>query len=166
LDGNPIGAPVVSVKPGAETGVDVKKGVFAAVDGKFGEVTQGYEGNYEYVKLRWLDDSSESDWTKVHKLTSVVAARTDLIEDYSHIRALGEALSEAKVKEISLADTKFNSATLIEFVQSVRWETAALTKVDLRGNEVDKESMDALRSAAPHGCEILFGEEELAERIT
>jgi hypothetical protein len=247
LDGNPIGFPSkVSVRPGAETGVDVKEGVFAAVDERRGEVNKVHPGG-THATLRWLDDGSTSGWTEIGGLTSIVALRADLIEDYSHIKALGEAISSSPVKEISLAQCQFTSATLTTFVQSVRWDTAALTsivldgqplsgsvpgkqphsgresfeefgvdkadadmsgfkllcealassqvqvismqscylgpqaltsltdaikvmaaltKVDLRGNEVDKESMDALRSAAPHGCEILFGEEELAERIT
>eukprot|EP01046_Picozoa_sp_COSAG06_P019128 COSAG06_NODE_1353_length_9753_cov_4.072405_1_plen_2318_part_10 len=138
LDGNPIGAPVVSVKPGAETGVDVKKGVFAAVDGRIGELAMNPDSDRE-VKLRWLDNGSESSYTKVDKLTSVVASRADLIEDCSHIRALGEALSKGKVKQISLADAKFSSATLIEFVQSVRWETAALRSLTVDSTGVVRD---------------------------
>jgi len=37
------------------TGVAVKKGVFAAVDGRFGEVMRDPNRNQE-VRLRWLDD--------------------------------------------------------------------------------------------------------------
>eukprot|EP01046_Picozoa_sp_COSAG06_P000668 COSAG06_NODE_19_length_34432_cov_10.651832_15_plen_1584_part_00 len=131
LDGNPIGCPSkVSLKPGAETGVAVKEGVFAAVDERFGKVTGDPDDDQE-IKLRWLDDGSVSKWIKAEKLTSVVASRTDLIEDYSHIQVLGEALSEAKVKQISLADTMFSSATLTEFVQSVRWETAVVADLNI-----------------------------------
>eukprot|EP01046_Picozoa_sp_COSAG06_P026684 COSAG06_NODE_2309_length_7109_cov_5.256205_4_plen_868_part_01 len=66
LDGNPIGTPVVSVKPGAVTGVDVKKGVFAALGERFGVVTEDPTDNgHELVKLRWLDDGSESDYINV-----------------------------------------------------------------------------------------------------
>ena len=76
LDGNPIGySSTVSLKPGATTGADVKEGVFAAVDGRFGEVTQDPDRQQD-VKLRWLDDGSESGYTKVDRLTSVVASRS------------------------------------------------------------------------------------------
>ena len=133
LDGNPIGCPsTVSLKPGAATGVAITKGVFAVVDGRFGEVTQDPDSDLD-VKLRWLDDSSESGYMKVDKLTSVVASRIDLIEDYSHIQALGEALSVSKVKTISFNESSFNSATLATFVQSVRWETAGVASIDISG---------------------------------
>jgi hypothetical protein len=131
LDGNPIGAPSsVDLKPGAATGVTVKKGVFAAVDGRFGEVTQNPDSDSE-VMLCWLDDGSESGYTKVDKLTSVAASRTDLIEDYSHIRSLGEALTGSKVKTCGLANCKFNPVSLATFVESVRWAEAALNLLTL-----------------------------------
>jgi hypothetical protein len=154
LDGNPIGCPSkVSLKPGAVTGVEVERGVFAAVGERFGEVLNDPDSDPE-VKLLWLDDGSE-EWIKVDKLASVVASRSDLIEDYSHIQALGEALSEAKVEQISLADTKFSSATLTEFVQSVRWATAGLTELDVRWNEaLDKAALAELRAAVPQTCKI------------
>jgi hypothetical protein len=133
LDGNPVGCPSkVSLKLGATTGVAVEKGVFASVGGRISQVIEIHSGSGN-AKLRWLDDGSESGWTETATLTEVVAERTDLIEDYSHIQALGEALSEGKVKEISLAGTKFSGATLTEFVQSVRWETAAVESIDLSG---------------------------------
>jgi len=132
------------VKPEATTGVEVKKGVFASVDGwfrpRFGQVDR----DGPYIKLTWMDDGSESRYTEVDELTSVVASRTDLIEDYSHIRALGEALSEAKVKQISLADTKFSSSTLTEFVQSVRWETAAVADLNISMNPIGVDGAKAL----------------------
>ena len=108
-----------------------------------------------------MDDGSEgifdgSAYIKVDKLTSVVASRADLIEEYSHIQALGEAISGSQVKQISLAQCQFTSATLTTFVQSVRWDTTALTKVDVRGNKgLYKAAVDALRAAAPETCEIL-----------
>jgi hypothetical protein len=56
--------------------------------------------------------------------------RTDLIEDYSHIRLLGEALSSSKIHTCGLANCEFNSATLTTFVESVAWATAVLTSVN------------------------------------
>ena len=128
VDGNPIGYPSATLKPGAVTGIEVKKGVFAAVDGRFGEVTQDPDRDSE-VKLRWLDDGSEGQfgrrpYIKTDKLTSVVASRTDLIEDYSHIRSLGEALSGSKVQTYGFANCNFNPVSLATFVESVRWADA------------------------------------------
>jgi hypothetical protein len=158
LYGNPIGYPSkVNLKPGAETGVAVKKGVFAAVDGRFGEVTRDPNSDQE-VKLRWLvvDDGSQSSYTKADKLTEVVASRSDLIEEYPHIQALGEAISGSQVKQVSLAECQFTSATLTTFVQSVRWDTAALTELDLRENKaLDEAALAELRAAAPKTCKIL-----------
>eukprot|EP01046_Picozoa_sp_COSAG06_P110792 COSAG06_NODE_57343_length_280_cov_1.430939_1_plen_93_part_11 len=93
---------MVSVRPGAETGVAVKTGVFAAVDGRFGELV--HLNGTSSVDIRWLEDGSKSDCIKIDKLTSVVASRADLIVDYSHIQALGEAISGSHVKHISLVD--------------------------------------------------------------
>eukprot|EP01043_Picozoa_sp_COSAG02_P060100 COSAG02_NODE_7785_length_2845_cov_2.299345_1_plen_825_part_01 len=134
VDGNPIGYPSgASTKPGVVTGVAVKKGVFAAIDGRFGELTMGPDGDSE-VQLRWLDDGNESSYTKVDKLTSVVATRSDLIEDYSHIRSLGEALSGSQVHTCGLANCNFNPGSLATFVESVRWAEAALNSIVLDGN--------------------------------
>ena len=128
LDGNPIGYPSsATLKPGAVTGIEVKKGVFAAVDGRFGEVV--YLNGSSSVDIRWLDDGSKSDYIENDKLTSVVASRNDLVEDYSHIRSLGEALSDSKVHTYGLANCNFNPATLTTFVESVRWAEAASAEV-------------------------------------
>jgi hypothetical protein len=143
LDGNPIGYPSkVSLKPGVTTGVDRKKGGFAAVDGRFGELV--YLNGTSSADIRWLDDGSRSDYISVDKLTSVVASRADLIEEWPHIQALGEAISEAKVQQISLADTKFSNATLIEFVQSVRWDTAAVADLNISMNPIGVDGAKAL----------------------
>ena len=133
IDGNPIGYPSgASVKPGAETGVAVKKGAFAAVDGRFGEVV--YLNGSSSVDIRWLDDGSKSDYIENDKLTSVVASRTDLIDDYSHIQSLGEALSTSKVKAYGLANCKFNPVSLATFVESVRWADAAVASLRCGNN--------------------------------
>ena len=49
---------VKGLQPGAETGVAVAKGAFAAVDGRFGEIKMDPDSDQE-VKLRWLDDGSD-----------------------------------------------------------------------------------------------------------
>ena len=154
LDSNPIGYPSISLKPGVES-VAVKKGVFAAVAGRFGEVTMDPDGDND-VKLIWLDDRSESSYTKVNKLTSAVASRGDLIEEHLHIQALGEAISGSKVKTLGLAHCGFTSATLATFVESVTWETAGVTKIDISGADIDTSTLDALKTAAPEGCEVVW----------
>jgi hypothetical protein len=79
------------VKPGAKTDVRIQRGVFAGVDGRFGEVIR-IDGDGD-VFLKWLDDGSESDFIEPGKLFPVVASRDDLIEDY---RRLDRAASQAK----------------------------------------------------------------------
>ena len=59
---------------------------------------------------------------------------SDLIEDYSHIRSLGEALSGSKVHTYGLANCKFNPVSLATFVESVRWAEAAIARLNLSGN--------------------------------
>eukprot|EP01043_Picozoa_sp_COSAG02_P029576 COSAG02_NODE_1847_length_10681_cov_21.865904_5_plen_992_part_00 len=141
VDGNPIGCPSsATLKPGAVTGLEVKKGVFAAVDGRFGEVTMDPDGGND-VKLLWLDDGSTSRYTKASKLTSVVASRSDLIEDYTHIRSLGEALSGSKVQTYGFANCKFNPVSLATFVESVRWADAAVVHIALGSNPIGDEAM-------------------------
>ena len=73
---------VKGLQPGAETGVAVTKGVFAAVDGRFGEVDRDPNRQHQVVKLRWLDDGSYSGYMKVDQLASVVRSRSDLIEEW------------------------------------------------------------------------------------
>ena len=97
--------------------------------------------------MRWLNDGQESRYTKVNKLNSVVATRSDLIEDYSHIRSLGEALSGSKVHTYGLANCNFNPATLTTFVESVRWAEAALNEVNVAFNQIGSEGGIALRDA-------------------
>ena len=120
------------MKPGAVTGVAIKKGVFAAIDGRFGEVIDDPDELRE-IELRWLDNGRDSEYTKVDQLTSVVASRTDLIEDYTHIRSLGEALSGSKVQTYGFANCKFNPVSLATFVESVRWAEAALKSMTIAG---------------------------------
>ena len=109
--------------------------------------------------MRWLDDGrydpEEDGRGKQHGFSAVVASRADLVEDYSHIRALGEAISGSKVRALGLSDCELGPAALVTFVQSVRWETAALTEVDVRYNMVDEAVLEQLRAAAPETCKIL-----------
>ena len=68
LDDNPIGAPNVSLKPEATSGVAITQGVFAEGDRRFGEVTDGPDSDKE-VKMQWIDgDNSE----KTHPLAKPI----------------------------------------------------------------------------------------------
>jgi hypothetical protein len=166
LDGNLIGYPSkVSLKPGATTGVEVKKGVFATVDERVGEVIKDSTSgmNVGWAQLKWIDDGTEKNY-EVDKLTSVVASRADLIEDYSHIQALGEAISGSQVKQISLAQCKFTSATLTTFVQSVRWDTAALNSLTIDSTGVPAqhdEYGDLVYGTGPKTYTLTAGEDQI-----
>ena len=100
LDGNPIGFPLaVSLKPGAQTHKQIKVGAYVQVSERFGEVVKVFAS--AAIQVNWLDDGSlssdkKSDSIKLNQVSLVVASKTDLIEDYSHIRSLGEALSSPK----------------------------------------------------------------------
>eukprot|EP01047_Picozoa_sp_COSAG01_P022104 COSAG01_NODE_1303_length_10815_cov_14.897938_8_plen_1330_part_00 len=141
LDGNPIGCPSsVSLKPGADAGVDLKVGVFATIEGHWAQVTvakPGSDPTYEVVLLQSgtkKTHNTQRNFLRPKDLHNVVASRADLIEDYSHIRSLGETLSGSQVHTCSLANCNFNSVTLVTFVESVTWETAALASLTLSGN--------------------------------
>ena len=81
--GPPLG---VSVKPGAVEGVDLKKGVFASTEGRWGQVLHDpdYQGD---TKLRWINPpwmvgDTESDWVNSDKLSPAVADVSDLVENW------------------------------------------------------------------------------------
>ena len=71
------------VKPGAKTDVRIQRGVFGAVDGRFGEVIR-IDGDGD-VFMKWLDDGSDSDFIEPARIFPVVASRDDLIEDYRRL---------------------------------------------------------------------------------
>jgi MoxR-like ATPase len=75
------------VKPGANTDVRIQRGVFAGLNGRFGEVIR-IDGDGD-VFLKWLDDGSESDFIEPGKLFPVVASRDDLMEDYRRLDVSG-----------------------------------------------------------------------------
>eukprot|EP01047_Picozoa_sp_COSAG01_P023359 COSAG01_NODE_1411_length_10408_cov_6.595402_3_plen_1024_part_00 len=147
------GACATSLIDGAKTGVPVKKGVFAAVDGRWGHVNRDPDSDNE-VKLIWLDDGSESRFTKSDKLNPVVSSRTDLVEDYSHIELLGQAIT--RLTHLDISKCNFTPASIKIFTSSVTWETAALAQVDIRGAHVKETDLEALRAAAPEGCKVVW----------
>ena len=60
-----------------------------------------------------------------------------------------------KIRTVRLADCGLGARSTTELAKVFRDATAAVTKVDLRGAKVDSASLDALRSAAAHGCEVV-----------
>eukprot|EP01043_Picozoa_sp_COSAG02_P007426 COSAG02_NODE_221_length_28385_cov_5.795164_7_plen_1631_part_00 len=87
-----------AVKPGANTDVRIQRGVFAGLNGRFGEVIR-IDGDGD-VFLKWLDDGSESDFIEPGKLFPVVASRDDLIEDYRRLDSSGSHVkADAQVRQ-------------------------------------------------------------------
>jgi hypothetical protein len=115
---NAIGGPVVRLIDSAKTGVTVNKGVFAAVNGRWGQVNEDPDEDDE-VKLTWLDDDEESDYTKADKLDPVVSSRADLVEDYSHIEQLGQAIT--RLSSLDMSNCNFTPASIKIFTSSVSW---------------------------------------------
>eukprot|EP01046_Picozoa_sp_COSAG06_P043258 COSAG06_NODE_5642_length_3344_cov_10.190447_1_plen_1014_part_01 len=176
LGSNPFGLPVFTLKPGATTGVVVEAGVFASVGGRFGEVGEkySYENSYDsndddeineafnhhekdsdeemlVTKLHWLDDRTETGVHFVDQLEAVVASRDDLLEDYTHIKQLGEAMSVSKVQKLDLSGCELTVGSLTTFAQSVRWAEAALEHLDVSQNvigEAGKSLVEALKSSS------------------
>ena len=75
--------------------------------------------------------------------------------DLSGFTALCSSLSSSQIVSISLRKCYLGPQALALLTDAIK-VMAAVTKVDLRGNDFDSASMDALRSAAPQGCEVLF----------
>ena len=121
--------------------------------GAGGKVTQNPDSDGD-VKLRWLDGDRQSDYIKADKLNPVVASRTDLVEDYSHIEQLGKAVT--RLTTLDLSKCAFNSSSVASFTRSVSWAEASLTKVVITGAVIGADDVAALRSAAPAGCEVVW----------
>jgi glutamate synthase domain-containing protein 1 len=71
-------------------------------------------------------------------------------------KQLTDSLKTSQVTDVDFSSCGIGSVALGHLSDWVRDATAALTKVDVRGNkELDEEAVDALRAAAPETCEIL-----------
>jgi hypothetical protein len=146
---NAIGEPNMSIAPklrdGATTGVSVKQGVYAAIDGRWGQVTSDPDHNNE-VYIKWLDDGSTSrGYTKARKVTElnpVVSSQADLVEDYSHIEQLGQAIT--RLSSLDISSCSFNPVSLATFTSSVTWADAALARVSVLSNPIGADGADAL----------------------
>ena len=139
----------------------MKRGAFAAVGVRWAEVVE-YDCVGIRCRLRWLDDGKwvlDGRWFEGAELASVVASRTDLVEEHSHIRVLGEAISGSKVQRLCLANCELSAATLTTFVQSVSWETVMLTSIDVSDNRLDEAACQMLPGAAGADCEVIIGDQ-------
>jgi hypothetical protein len=141
------------VREGATTGVAVKEGAFASVASRFGQVTSIYSDGD--VKLTWLDDGEESDWTEPGKLSTVVASSSDLVFG-SRI-----PVNDPEVTELSYQGQQIGPAE-VTLIAAATSTLAALTEIDVRQNPgIDEASLAALRAAAKEtGCTILADEDD------
>ena len=75
--------------------------------------------------------------------------------DLSGFTALcSSPLSSSQIASISLRKCYLGPRALALLTDAIK-VMAAMTKVDVSGAKVDSASLDALRSAAPQGCEIV-----------
>eukprot|EP01048_Picozoa_sp_COSAG05_P016780 COSAG05_NODE_2205_length_3403_cov_2.502421_3_plen_630_part_01 len=140
LSSYPIGRPLITLVEGTKADVQVAKGVFAVVDGRWGEVIN-YQESYDFlvkdygpsphVKMKWLDNGSKSGWYSTIKFESTVASRTDLVEDYSHIEQLGKAVT--RLTSLVLSKCELKSSSIASLTRSVSWAEASLAEIVLDG---------------------------------
>ena len=128
--GPPLG---VSVKPGAFEGVDLKKGVFASTEGRWGQVLHDpdYQGD---TKLRWINPpwmvgDTESDWVNSEKLSPAVADVSDLVENWPPEPEQEEKPSDQYVELLHREATREATARATE---ETREATASLRRSMLR----------------------------------
>ena len=82
--------------------------------------------------------------------------RTDVDKDLTGVTTLFDALKTSSVTDLDLRGCRLGRDSMAKLAEYLREATAALTKVDVRGNKgLDKAAVDALRAAAPETCEIL-----------
>ncbi|MDC0510770.1 hypothetical protein OAN61_00020 [bacterium] len=147
LSGNAIGASSSTTvdKSTAKTNCEAKQGVYASVDGdRFGRIKADPDSDNE-VKLIWLDDGSESRYTKVDKLTVVVdGSSPSVTEVFSHVEALAAAISTSKTLQVlNISNCNFGPTGVFTLSTEVTWSTAAVERVNVLGNQLG-ESVDLL----------------------
>jgi hypothetical protein len=82
--------------------------------------------------------------------------RSDVDKDLSGVASLFDALKTSSVTELDLRRCRLGPGSMAKLTEYLREATAALSKVDVRGNEVLASfTVKALRAAAPETCEIL-----------
>ena len=75
--------------------------------------------------------------------------------DLTGVTALFDTLKISSVTELGLAKCRLGPGSLGKLAEYVRDADAALTKIDVRNNTLDADSLKTLKVAAPQGCEIL-----------
>jgi hypothetical protein len=123
------------------TGSQLTTGVTLCAGGRLGELVKGPNKDFD-VKLKWADAGTESGFMKLHSL------------DGEPLKLPLQSPFEGEL--LDLAHHKLDPGLVVILSWWLTTEfSAALTKVDVRGNkELDKEAVDALRAAAPETCEI------------
>ena len=80
---------------------------------------------------------------------------TDFDTDITGITALCDTLKTSSVTELGLAKCRLGPGSLGKLAEYVRDADAALTKIDVRNNTLDGDSLETLKVATSQGCEIL-----------
>ena len=83
-------------------------------------------------------------------------ALIEIFEKNDKIQTLLGLEEGVQILDLSNKQMDPGQAKILAAEIRLRRFTAAVTKVDLRGNNFDSASKDALRSAAPQGCEVMF----------
>jgi hypothetical protein len=135
--------------------VAVKKGVFATDGSRWGEVNGDPDSDGE-VKLNWLDDGSESGYTKANTLIAV--SDKGLIEYaeavFGGIEALCTGLPNTSIQRLNLSEIGLTPDGLtrlaILFTSNTTF-TAALSTLNLRDNgAIEAADIEAVKIAAPN----------------
>jgi hypothetical protein len=125
--------------------VAVKEGVLATTDGsRWGKVTEIFSDGD--VKLTWLDDGSESGWTKPNTLAAV-SDKGGLIEHaegvFGGIEALCSGLPSTSIRRLELSNIGLTPAGLVRFASLFTSDTlfaAAIREVNVMNNpDIDVE---------------------------
>eukprot|EP01043_Picozoa_sp_COSAG02_P003729 COSAG02_NODE_93_length_37477_cov_78.101129_14_plen_93_part_00 len=61
-----------------------------------------------------------------------------------------------KLNEVNLSDCHLGPASVAELAKAFSDADAALTKIDIRGADIDEELFAGLKGVAPEGCEVLW----------
>jgi hypothetical protein len=147
---NPFGGPMVTIDPVATSNSEAREGVYATVgDGRFGQIKADPDSDQE-VKLIWLDDGSESGYTKVDKLTVIVdGTSASVTEDFTHIEALGGI----KAKSLAIRDCKLGPKAIVALSSAL--SIAVVEAVDVSDNRFDPALISAVKDRMEvtiHNC--------------
>lgn len=133
LSGNMIGTAYTRPVEGVDVHVPVQRGCVAAYQNRFGEVMRDPDEEGE-VKLRWLHSSAESEWINQNDLSLVVDSLSQIVSDYSHIRAFAAEIHS--LEELDVSYCAFNHHAVDCLIDTARWTDAAkLKEIDIAGNK-------------------------------